>query len=72
MGMDRRIFLKIAGLSGLGLNGIAKAVTNNNDKETTGEKPKRLAMVIDMQKCREQKIVKIVCWPATRFTMYLK
>ena len=54
MGMDRRFFLKIAGLvsvSGLGINRIANALTQ--ETETAQKNVRRWALVFDMQKCRK-------------------
>lgn len=50
MGIDRRKFLKLAGIasvSGFGLKDAAKA------SETDTKKGKRLGLVFDLQKCRE-------------------
>jgi molybdopterin-containing oxidoreductase family iron-sulfur binding subunit len=52
MGIDRRNFLRLTGLaslSGLGLKDSINA-EDNNPKDT-----KRLALIINMQKCRSQK-----------------
>jgi molybdopterin-containing oxidoreductase family iron-sulfur binding subunit len=52
MGMDRRNFIRLTGLaslSGLGLNNSVNAEESNSGDT------KRLALIIDMQKCRTQK-----------------
>jgi Fe-S-cluster-containing dehydrogenase component len=54
MGINRRSFLKVAGLaslSGLGIKGFSKTLARTFG--TNEEKKKRLALVIDMRKCRE-------------------
>jgi molybdopterin-containing oxidoreductase family iron-sulfur binding subunit len=51
MGIDRRNFLRLAGLaslSGFGLNDAA------NGQESNSEDTKRLAMIINMEKCRTE------------------
>lgn len=56
MGMDRRFFLKLTGLaslSGFGFNSNARAMEDESDNLSNNKK--RLALIIDMQKCREQK-----------------
>jgi [DsrC]-trisulfide reductase subunit O len=57
MGLDRRKFIKLSGLTALGIAGtgsvksFASSGTSKSDSGTTG---KRLAMVVDLKKCHEQ------------------
>lgn len=61
MGIDRRKFMKIAGISALGIGGAAQPVSRLLGQEAEGvlEKSpplhaKRWAMVIDLKKCHEE------------------
>ena len=60
MGMDRRKFMKIAGISAIGVGGVAQPASRLLGREVEGalEKApplhaKRWAMVIDLKKCNE-------------------
>ena len=60
MGMDRRKFMKIAGISAIGVGGVAQPASRLLGQEAEGalEKApplhaKRWAMVIDLKKCNE-------------------
>ncbi len=56
MSIDRRFFLKLAGLatvSGFGVKEVANALTP--DTESKEKSTRRLGLVFDMRKCREQK-----------------